>query len=104
MYVTMGPTRHSVCVPIPISVQKLHPAFQDLSWCNAARKRFNKLGYDAPIPESWSKFEKDSFEKFAKAQARARQLLKSGKRAEAVKLLNTTVEKIWNDAAKLLAI
>ena len=76
----------------------------DHRWSNAAWKHFEKNSFSAPIPEAWSKFETDAVAKFAAAKAEARKLLKSGKRAEAVKVMNSTAESIWNEAAKLLNI
>jgi hypothetical protein len=43
-------------------------------------------------------------EKYFKAKEEARNLLDKGKRAEAVKLLNTAAETIWNEAAVLLEL
>ena len=76
----------------------------DSSWSNQALKRFDSLGLEAPLPESWLKFEKESMEKYFKAKEEARNLLDKGKRAEAVKLLNTAAETIWNEAAVLLEL
>ena len=76
----------------------------DLKWANAAWKRYNKLTYAAAVPTEWTKFECDSVKKMNQAKENARQLLKSGKRAEAVKVMNTAAEAIWNEAAKLLNI
>ena len=42
--------------------------------------------------------------KYADAKANAKKLLDSGKRAEAVKLLNDTAYSIWSEAEKLLNI
>ena len=76
----------------------------NLKWSAAAFKRLDKLKLEAPIPAEWTKFEKDSMVKYNKAKDEARKLLDAGKRAEAVKLVNSTAEKIWNDAVKLLKI
>ena len=104
MYTTIGHPRHTVYVPVPVCVEKLHPAMTDLRWSAAAWKRFDELKLEAPIPAEWTKFEADSMVKYNKAKDEARKLLDAGKRAEAVKLMNSTAEKIWNDAEKLLNI
>ena len=74
----------------------------DLKWSDAAWKRFDKLVYNAEIPAEWTKFEFDSVNKMNQAKEQARKLLQVGKRAEAVKLMNSTAEAIWNEGAKLL--
>ena len=104
MYTTVGHPRHTVYVPVPVCVEKLHPAMTDLRWSAASFTRRDKLNLEAPIPAEWTKFEADSMAKYNKAKDEARKLLNAGKRAEAVKLVNSTAEKIWNDAVKLLKI
>ena len=102
-YFTIGHPLHTVYVPVPVCAEKLHPAMGDLSWSKKAFERLDKVGLQN-IPKEWAKFECDNMKKYAAAQAQARQLIKNNKRAEAVKLLNTTAEKIWMDAAKLLQL
>ena len=64
--------------------------------CSAAAfKRFADLGLEAPIPAEWSAFEKGSMAKYAKASAEALALLRQGKKAQAVQLLNKTAAEIW---------
>ena len=106
LYVTIGPPRNTLYIPIPVCAEKLHPAMavKDLRWSKAAWKRFDKLTFAADIPQEWSNFEKNSVEKFAAAKNQARQLLKNGKRSEAVKLINSTAEAIWREAAALLKL
>jgi hypothetical protein len=91
-------------VPIPICVKEILPSMGNLKWSAAAFKRLNNLKLEAPIPAEWTKFEKDSMTEYTKAKAEARKLLDAGKRAEAIKLVNSTAEKIWLDAEKLLKI
>lgn len=101
-YFTIGHPRHTLYVPVPVCAEKLHPAMSDLKWSAAAWQRFNKLGLAAPIPEKWLNFEKESVARYAEAKEKARKLLNQNKRAEAVKLLNTTAENIWKKAADIL--
>ena len=103
-YFTIGHPRHTVYVPIPVCVEKILPSMGNLKWSAAAWKRFDELKLEAPIPAEWTKFEKDSMAVYQKAQSDARKLLDAGKRAEAVKLMNSTAEKIWINAEKLLNI
>ena len=104
MYTTIGHPRHTVYVPVPVCVEKILPSMGNLKWSAAAFKRLDKLKLETPIPAEWTKFEKDSMAVYQKAQSDARKLLNAGKRAEAVKLVNSTAEKIWKDAVKLLKI
>lgn len=101
-YFTIGHPRHTIYVPVPVCAEKLHPAMVDLKWSSAAWQRFDKLGLEAPIPENRQAFEKESLARYGKAKEEARQLLIQGKRAEAVKLLNTAASDIWNSAADIL--
>lgn len=100
-YFTIGHPLHTVYVPIPICVEKVHPAMSSTAWAAGTWKRFDKIGLQ-DIPADWVKFEKDFMAKYIAAKAEARKLLNSGKRAEAVKLINDTAETIWKDAVKLM--
>ena len=104
LYVTIGPPRHTVYVPIPIGVTKLHPAMKNRKWSAAAFERLKKYKLEAPIPAEWTEFEKSSMERYAKAKAKTRSLLDAGKEKEAAALLNFAAETIWRDAVKLLDI
>ena len=101
-YFTLGHPRHTIYLPVPICTEKVMPAMADFSWSKAVWTRFDKLGLDAPIPEKWLAFEKEYMAKYNAAKAEARKLLDSGKRAEAVKLINAAAAEIWNEAAALL--
>ncbi len=101
-YFTLGNPRHTVYLPVPVCVEKVLPAMADFSWSKAVCARFDKLGFDAPVPEKWIAFEKEYMAKYSDAKAKARKLLDCGKRAEAVKLINDAAAEIWNDAAALL--
>ena len=101
-YFTVGHPRHTIYVPIPVCAEKLHPALSDLTWSKAAWARFDSLGLSEPFPVKWQEFESSSFERFTRAKEEARKLLDSGKRDEAVKLLNMTAYAIWEEAAAIL--
>ena len=102
LYAYIGNPRNTVCVPIPICTEKVLPSMASYSWSLASFKRGDKVGYTAPIPAEWQKFEADAMKKYAAAKVQARKLLDSGKRAEAIKLLNTTAYGIWTQAEALL--
>ena len=104
MYAAVGHPRHTIYLPIPVCTQQILPDMQNINWSKASYTRLKELKYNAPIPSEWSKFEADSTAEYKKAQAEARKLLDAGKRTDAVKLLNSTAEKIWKNAEKLLKI
>ena len=103
-YFTVGHPRHTIYVPVPICVRKLHPAMSNLKWSAAAWKRFDALKLEAPFPEEWQSFERNSLNKYRKAREEARQLLVQGKKEEAVNLLNAAASAIWDEAAALLKL
>ena len=104
MYAAIGHPRHTVYVPIPIVAENIPVTMQNRKWSMKSFKRLDDLKLDAPIPEEWTKFEKDSMTRYTAAKAEARKLLNSGKRNEAIALLNLAAQKIWQDAEILLAV
>ena len=74
------------------------------AWSLASFKRGDKSGFEAAVPAEWLKFEADSQAVYNAAKAKARKLLNSGKRAEAIKLLNDAAYTIWEKAETLLKI
>ena len=104
MYAAIGHPRHTVYVPIPIVAENIPSLMKNRKWSMAAFKRLDKLNENAPVPEEWIIFEKESISLYAKAQAEARKLLDTGKKDAAVTLLNNTSKKIWKKAANLLGL
>lgn len=100
-YVLIGHPRHTLYLPIPICVEKLDPYMAEPVCSAAAFKRFADLGLEAPIPKEWTAFEKESLKKYGKASADALTLLRQGKKAQAVRLLNKTAAEIWKKAYPL---
>ena len=82
-------------------VEKLDPYMAEPVCSAAAFKRFAELGLEAPIPAEWSAFEKESMKQYGKASAEALTLLRQGKKAQAVQLLNNTAAEIWKKAYPL---
>ena len=104
MYVTIGNPRHTVFLPIPVCAEEVLPSMSTLKWAPAVFKRMNELKLEAPVPQEWLNFEKESMAEYSKAKAEAQKLIKANKRTEAVNLINSTAEKIWKSAEKLLNI
>ncbi len=101
-YFLIGPPRHTICVPVPVCVEKFHPAMTDLRWSSAAWTSFDRNGFGAELPADWKKFESSSLAEYNKVRQEAEKLLKEGNREAAVKLLNDTAWAIWENAAKIM--
>ena len=104
IYAAIGHPRNTVYVPIPVCAEKVLPSMGSYAWSLASFKRGDKSGFEAAVPAEWLKFEADSQAVYNAAKAKARKLLNSGKRAEAIKLLNDAAYTIWEKAETLLKI
>lgn len=103
-YFLIGPPRQTILVPVPVCVEAYLSEMTDLRWSSAAWKLFEAKGHDAEIPPAWLTFEADALAAYKAAQAAAEELLKAGKRADAVRLLNDRTRTLWQDAAQLLGL
>ncbi|MBQ6474442.1 MAG: hypothetical protein IJJ33_20850 [Victivallales bacterium] len=101
-YVLIGHPRHTICVPVPICADRVHPKMQSQEWVEADWRRFEAKGCDASVPGEWLAFEKEALVKYHAAQEKARTLMKEGKRDEAEKLLKDTAYSLWDEAAELI--
>ena len=104
-YVTLGPPRNTIYVPVPICATSVHPKMLSYEWTQASWKRFDEKGEkggEADIPQEWLDYENKSMAEYRKAKDRARVLLKENKVKEAEALMQDAVMKIWDGAAKLL--
>jgi hypothetical protein len=104
MYATIGHPRHTVYLPIPVVANKALKSMKNCQWSTTSYQRLDKLKLNSPIPNEWLIFEKESISKYTNAKEQARKLLVSGKKEEAIKLINSTAWKIWCEAQKLLNI
>ena len=101
LWVLIGHPRHTIYVPIPLCAEKLLPSMLTPEWSAASWKRFTELGLHAEIPARWTTLEKQSIVSYGKAVSDAEKLLRGGKKARAVKLLNQTASGIWKKAEAL---
>lgn len=101
-YFTIGHVRNTVYVPVPVCVEKVLPGMADYSWGDAAFKRLDANDFKSALPDAWLKYEENFTAKYEQAKVEARKLLDSGKRNEAVKLLNDCAYSIWLEAEALL--
>ena len=102
-YIAIGHPLNTVYVPLPVCAEKLHPAMSDMSWSKATFDRLDKVGLQ-DIPAEWAEFERNSMKEYTAAKDKARKLLNSGKRADAIKVLNSAAGKIWEQAAGMLKL
>ena len=100
-YMCVGSPRNTVVLPFPICIKTLPEELATVKVASASYARMGKLGYAAEMPQAWKACEKKSFDSYDKALVQAKALLKNGKKAEAVKLLNDTFNKIWQEAKNL---
>jgi len=101
-YLLVGPPRHTLYLPVPVCVEKLDCRQEETVWAAAAWKRFDAMGFGAPIPAEWTAFEKESMAAYEKASADALALLREGKKAQAIQTLNNASSEIWRKAAAIL--
>ncbi|MBO4513362.1 MAG: hypothetical protein J5746_11425 [Victivallales bacterium] len=104
-YVTMGPPRNTIYVPVPICAIKVHEKMLSREWTQASWKRFDEKGDkagEADIPQEWLDYENKSLAEYRNAKDKARALLKANKVKEAEALMQDAAMKIWDGAAKLL--
>lgn len=101
LWVLIGHPRHTIYMPIPICAEKLLPSMLTPAWAAASWNRFNELGLHAEIPAEWTALETQAIAEYEKAVAQAEKLLRGGKKAQAIKLLNQTAAAIWEKAYPL---
>lgn len=101
-YALIGYPRHTVCVPLPICLDKLPADMVDGSWSSNSYKRLEKQGRFNEIPAEWIEFENASRKRFAETLFQARTLLRENRRDEAIKHINQVTAEIWQDAAKFI--
>ena len=100
-YLLVGAARHTVQLPFPICIDEIPEEFASGKVSAASYKRLNELKHTAEIPAEWLAFEKSASDEYAKSLAQAKELMKSGKKSEAVKVLNASFKNIWQKAKAL---
>ncbi|MCQ2386170.1 MAG: hypothetical protein MJ078_05810, partial [Clostridia bacterium] len=103
-YFLIGPPRHTLYLPFPITAEKYTEKRTSLAWSKAAWERFDEKKFDAEVPAQWSAFEAASLKSYGEAQQKARLFLRDGKKKEAVEILNSVAAAIWRDAEKTLGL
>ena len=100
-YLCVGAPRHTVLLPVPICIKEIPAEMGSGKLSNASYKRLKAMGPRTDVPAEWLAFEKAALADYAKELAKAKELLKSNRKAEAVALVNTAFNNIWDKAKKL---
>ena len=100
-YFCVGAPRHTVLLPIPICVKELPEEMTSGKLSSASYKRLKESNHRAEVPAEWLAFEKAALADYSGALAKAKELMKSGRKDEAAALLNTAFNSIWKKAKEL---
>ena len=101
-YTALGPQQHTIFVPIPMALKQMPKKMRDGSWGQMAYDIRKALGNDHKHLPEFRKLEDKFLREFNAERAEARRLLKDGRKAAAVKLLNECFERQFAEADALL--
>ena len=101
-YIALGPQQHTVYIPTPMALEQFPEKFGDGSWSLRAFTHQDAVGSDHALLPRMSELENKFLAEFAAAREQARAMLREGKTAEAVKLLNELFAQHYAEADKLM--
>ena len=101
-YIAMGPQQHTVFIPTPMALERFPEKFCDGSWSRRAFAHQDAVGSDHPALPRMRELEDKFLAEFDAAREQARAMLREGKKAEAVKLLNELYARHYAEADKLM--
>ena len=101
-YLALGPQQHTVYLPTPMALEQFPKEIVDSSWADMAYKLREKAGYDHGYLARFDAFEERILAEYDRVRDEARTLLKAGRKADAVKLLNECYRRHYAEALKLL--
>ena len=101
-YMALGPQQHTIYLPIPMAIEQLPEKIRNSSWAQLAYELKDAGGDDQPSIADFSRLEDKFLAEVDAVRDRARQLLKAGKKDEAVKLLNDCFARQFAEADVLL--
>ena len=101
-YLALGPQQHTVYLPTPMALKQFPKEIVDSSWADMAYKLREQVGYDHQYLARFDAFEERVLAEYDRTRDEARELLKAGKKAEAVKLLNERYQKHYAEALALM--
>ena len=101
-YISLGPQRHMIYLPVPMAVRQLPDKMRDGRWGQMAYDHQAAFGPDhADLPKI-AGLEDKFLAEFDTVRNQARKLLKEGKKEDAVKLLNDCFDRQYAEADKLM--
>ena len=101
-YIALGPQQHTIYLPCPMALARFPEAMENGKWADLAYAFRKKAGDDHKLVGELFAFEDKIIPEYEKTREEARELLRSGKRDEAVKLLNDGFARHYAAAEKLL--
>ena len=101
-YTTIGPQRHTVYLVIPMAVRQMPDKIRNGTWADLAFAFRKKCGDEHPSVEKLYEFEARYFAEYDATRAKARELLRAGKTAEAEEMLNLFFDRQFKDADEFL--
>jgi len=101
-YLTMGPQRHTICLPTPMALRQFPEKIRSGKWAADVLKFREKVGNSYPGLKEIRALEDRLFPEYESIRDEARRLLRAGKRDEAVKLLNDCYERQFKAADELM--
>ena len=101
-YIALGPQQHTVYIPTPMALERFPEKFGDGSWSRRAFAHQDAVGSDHSSLSRMRELEDKFLAEFDAAREQARALLREGKKAEAVKLLNDLFARHYAEADKLM--
>ena len=102
-YTALGPQQHTIYIPMPMALRQTPAKMRDGSWGQMAYDIRKAFGCDHKYVADFRKLEDKFLREFTETRAEARRLLKAGRKAEAVKLLNDCFDRQFAEADRLLA-
>ncbi len=100
-YVTIGPPRHTMFLPVPVCIEDIPADILDASWSNAAFERLDKAGL-AFDPAAWEATERQVIAAFADATEKARAELRKGERDNAVEMMRKAFADAVNQSRTII--
>ena len=101
-YLSLGPQRHMVYLPVPMAVRQLPDKMRDGRWAEMAYSHQEAFGPEHGDLEKISALENKFIVEFKTVRAEARRLLEAGRKDDAVKLLNDCFDRQYAEADALM--
>ena len=101
-FVALGPTRHTVFLPVPMGISAVPESLTNGVWGRKALELAKKLPFEHSRLPEFEKLENKFISEFFDVREKARLLLLAGKRNEAVKLLDEVFRRHYTQANQFL--